>query len=475
MRTYPPQPPPAAMHENSPIIPVPWQSMGFWFALVLTAILAGAGIGSGKWMYVAALALLPFLWFWPVQTAMGMFAMIVPFEGLTRIGGTTVIWFVGLLAGGTLLQIGISGHRLCRPPRTALWWLLLLFWSAASTLWAVEPAFTLQRLPTVASLVIFYLVAVSFRVSENEFEWIARLAILGGCLTAGFLAYEYFAGINWATGVGSKLVERGTLIMGEAEVNPDSVGLKFIIPVSLAVASFLSARSRLARLVSFCALALTVFALLLTMSRAAFVALIVLIVIFARSLRLDRRLWAVGLLAAVLLAAMPATFFHRLAEAGSTGGAGRLDIWRVGLEMARHHPFLGVGLGNFPVVYKEYAGYAPNFQGFLRYAHNVYLDLWTELGILGVVLFFIAVRTQLKIVGRAMKNTRRPKIWAVACEAAFCAILVYAFFMSLLWDKAFWLSEILLAFAITGLSSVDQPTPGTRDHEAVSFAGRGSV
>ncbi len=280
------------MQQDSIAVLVRSESLAFWCVLVFTAILVGAGIGYGRWPLIAALAFLPLFWFRPVQTAVGLYALIVPFEGLTRIGGdTTVVWFVGLLAGGTLLAIGISGRRLCRPPHAALWWSLLLFWGVASTLWAVEPARTLLILPTTASLVIFYLVAVSFRISENEFEWIARLAILGGCLTAAFIAYEFSSGVNWATGAGASLLQRGTLIMGETEVNPDFVGLKLIIPIALSVSSFLSARSRFVRAVSLCALALTVFGLLLTMSRAAFVALIVLMLVFARNCVLIAGSW----------------------------------------------------------------------------------------------------------------------------------------------------------------------------------------
>ena len=456
----------AAMRENSLAVLIRSEPLVFWCALVLSAILAGVGIGYGKWPILGAVAFLPLFWFRPVHATVGMYALIVPFEGLTRIlGGTTVAYFVGLLAGGTLLAIGISGHRLRRPPQAALWWSLLLLWGMASALWAVEPARTLLVLPTSASLVIFYLVAVSFRISEDEFQWIARLAILGGCLTAVFLSYEYFAGVNWATGAGATLLQRGTLIMGETEVNPDSVGLKLIIPIALSTSSFLSARNRLTRVASFCALGVTVFALLLTMSRAAFLALLVVMVVFARRLRLDRRLIAVVLLAAAVLSVMPGSIFKRFAEAGVTGGAGRLDIWYVGLEMAMRHPFLGVGLGNFLVAFKGYAGYAPTFQGFDRAAHNVYLEMWTELGFVGLVLLFIALRAQFKVIAESIGDAVRPKMWLVGCEAAFCAILLYGFFMSLLWDKAFWLSEILLAFAITGLSSVAPSTPHTRDYE----------
>ena len=437
--------------------PARWRSLGFALMLAATAMIVGLAIAYERWPYLGILAFIPLLWFWPVQTSMGLFAMMVPFEGITNFGDTTLILLVGLLAGGTLIAVGLINHRFCRPPQTVLWWSLFLFWGLVSALWAADPSTTLERLPTAAALVGFYIAAVSFRITEEEFRWIVRLAIVGGCFTAAFLAYEYFTGVSWITmSQTGSVLERGTLIMGEKEVNPDSVGLKFIIPISLAVATYLSSRRTLIKGVAIIALGANVGALLLTMSRAAFLSLIVLIVVFARRLRLDRRLIVVGVVAGALLASMPTSFFQRLAEKSAQSGSGRLYIWRVGLEMVKHNPILGIGFGNFLVVYKDYAGYAQHFMGYRLAPHNLYLEIWTELGILGVLLFFMAIRAQVKVISGAAKN-HAISVWLVASEAAFWAILVYGFFMGLLWDKTFWLSGIFLAFAVMLQKETNQP------------------
>ena len=432
----------------------------FWFALIIMAILAGTVIGHGQWLYVSALALIPLLWFWPIRTAFGMFVLLVPFEGLTKLGGgTTLVLIAGLLAGGTLAAIGILGGRLDRPPRTALWWLLLLFWGIASVLWAVEPLGTLHQLLTAAALIIFYVVAASFRIGKDEFECIVRLTILGGCLAAIFVSYEFYSGIRWAAGA------RAAMTMGDTQVNPDNLGLRFILPISLAAALFLSARTRLTKLLTLCAFLLTVFGLLLTMSLAGLLALTVLIIVFLRRLRIDRRFVAVALLAAGLLVAMPSTFFKRFGEAQATGGAGRLDIWTAGLGLAEHHPIVGTGLGNFPIVYSQYAGDAPKFRGFNRSPHNVYLLVWAELGIVGFALFAMVVKTQFTVISDSRKRSTGPQMLLVACEAAFSSLLVYGFFTDALWDKTFWLSWIFLAFAITVQKQVDPGHPSRQVQE----------
>jgi O-antigen ligase len=446
------------MQQNIKIVLQRFPSAPILIILSGVALAAGVAIAEAWWPYLLLLALAPLLWYFPIQTTMGLFVLLIPFEGITELpGGTTVVRIVGLLAGGTLVAVALLDNRIVKPPRSAIYWALFLFWGSISVLWAVEPSGALHQLATSAAVIIFYLVAVSFRITEEEFKWVVRLAILGGCLAGAFAVYEYSVGINWAQGSGARLVERGSLIVGETEVNPDSFGLKLIVPISLGVAAFVTARSWWGGLISFCALAITVLALLLTMSRAAFLSLVVLIIVFVVRSRLYRRLIPVVVLGALLLAAMPATFFQRIQEASETGGAGRLDIWKAGVEMFKHYPWVGAGLGNFITVYQDFAGSSPKFHGFARGAHNIYLKILVELGVLGLVLFLIAIVAQVRDVWQSAKHSQGSNVWVVAGEAALYSLLVNGFFVDLIWDKSFWLAGIFLAFAIMLL-------PRTADH-----------
>ena len=122
-----------------------------------------------------------------IQTTVGLFALSIPFEGVSQLsGGTSVIWILGLLAGATLVAVGLLDNRLVKPPRIALCWALFLFWGSISVLWAVEPRGALHQLATSTALILFYLVAVSFRITESEFRWVVWLAILGGSMAAMF-------------------------------------------------------------------------------------------------------------------------------------------------------------------------------------------------------------------------------------------------------------------------------------------------
>jgi putative inorganic carbon (HCO3(-)) transporter len=69
----------------------------------------------------------------------------------------------------------------------------------------------------------------------------------------------------------------------------------------------------------------------------------------------------------------------------------RLAHWQAALDMWRDHPWLGMGFGNYPVVYPAYA--IGRWQDALGHAHNYYLNVGAETGLLGSLaygLFWLA-------------------------------------------------------------------------------------
>jgi O-antigen ligase len=66
---------------------------------------------------------------------------------------------------------------------------------------------------------------------------------------------------------------------------------------------------------------------------------------------------------------------------GEISGGMRLNIDRDATKMFAHRPLLGWGLGTFPVVYPQFRSFYTNF--FVNEAHNDYLQLLAEMGLLG--------------------------------------------------------------------------------------------
>ncbi len=65
----------------------------------------------------------------------------------------------------------------------------------------------------------------------------------------------------------------------------------------------------------------------------------------------------------------------------------RLAHWQAALNMAQENPFFGVGMGNYEVVYDDYRLLNWGFP--LGHAHNYYLNIFAEAGIIGLAVYAV--------------------------------------------------------------------------------------
>jgi O-antigen ligase len=98
----------------------------------------------------------------------------------------------------------------------------------------------------------------------------------------------------------------------------------------------------------------------------------------------------------------------------------RLGHWQAGAAMFSDHPWLGVGIGNYPAAYPAYA--RPHFYDALGHAHNIYLNFLAETGILGAgafALFWLAA------LWLAWRRTRRTHGYEAALAVGVLGTLAY--------------------------------------------------
>jgi putative inorganic carbon (hco3(-)) transporter len=65
--------------------------------------------------------------------------------------------------------------------------------------------------------------------------------------------------------------------------------------------------------------------------------------------------------------------------------AERLAHWQAAINMITAHPFLGVGFGNYATAYPSYQ--LINWIEPLGHAHNYYLNIFAEVGIIGLLVY----------------------------------------------------------------------------------------
>jgi O-antigen ligase len=79
--------------------------------------------------------------------------------------------------------------------------------------------------------------------------------------------------------------------------------------------------------------------------------------------------------------------FQRLFDFAQGTGFLRLQLWRSAWQMALDHPLFGVGPDNFLYHYRsDYILPAAWEEPNLNHPHNLFLDWWTRLGVIGLLL-----------------------------------------------------------------------------------------
>jgi O-antigen ligase len=116
---------------------------------------------------------------------------------------------------------------------------------------------------------------------------------------------------------------------------------------------------------------------------------------------------------ALILAGVGLLFGERIAQ---TIASDRAPIWSTGFQLATDYPFTGLGLASFSMPYSSYTllTHVP----FHNHAHNLYLDLWLETGLLGVFAFGM-----MSVV--AFRAPMRDRAWRTASLAAISVMLLH--------------------------------------------------
>lgn len=114
---------------------------------------------------------------------------------------------------------------------------------------------------------------------------------------------------------------------------------------------------------------------------------------------------------------------QRLQESGDLADAnGRLEIWKKGLDLISKHPMAGVGYGGFPGATGDSA-LQRNVDNSPLVAHNTYLSVLTETGVVGFIIFFIIMVVVLVNIRKIKTNMRGAMfaafmVWAIGCAAS---------------------------------------------------------
>jgi len=332
-------------------------------------------------------------------------------------------------------QLIVSDHPLYRP-MAAFLFLVVLQWVTGTTAYRQV---TYSHLLLYAAYGMLVFVATQTLRRSSQFELLAKLFTGYGALVGLFAMLQGLAPNGklywiWA-------LEQGGSIYGPYVNHNHYAGLMEMLtpfPLVLAATRFTEGSRKI--LVAGIA-ALMAASIFLSGSRGGMAAFVVQIVMLAVLLVRKREgNWKQPLLLGTFLALVIVFLvwmggneltrrlisIHSEAQQELAGGT-RLTIDRDCLRMLLKRPFLGWGLGTFPVVYPEFRSFYTTF--FVNQAHNDYLQLLVETGLAG---FAIAVWFLVLVFRRAaskLKNWTENASGALTVAALLgcVGILVHSF------------------------------------------------
>jgi len=95
----------------------------------------------------------------------------------------------------------------------------------------------------------------------------------------------------------------------------------------------------------------------------------------------------------------------------------RTKLWQGAWGMIKEHPILGLGVNTFS---KNFPQYKPVDYPDLRYAHNSYLQMWAEIGLLGLIIFLAIPLTILAKAFRGIKKKIKASPQGLTLLGAIC-------------------------------------------------------
>ncbi|MCX4370694.1 MAG: O-antigen ligase family protein [Dysosmobacter sp.] len=202
--------------------------------------------------------------------------------------------------------------------------------------------------------------------------------------------------------------------------------LVLLLPLTLALA--LCSKKLLGKAMAFCAFSLGVVALGMTYSRASWVG-------FACALTVMIFLWkpklipAFALFCCLAVPLLPTTIWNRILTIGNLSDAStlsRIPLYEGTLRLIKASPISGAGLGTAAV--QRYLSFHNLYRGDFPYvhAHNFYLQVWAEAGILGIISFLAAMLWGVKQAARTVRHCESSAARTITCgaAAALCGIMV---------------------------------------------------
>lgn len=348
---------------------------------------------------------------------------------------------------------------------------LLYAWAACSILWAPSTVRASQQVVKISIGYAIYMLSITMIKDKKDFNtvvgvWLFLIFVMSAVSILEVFGGGFGAADKYIFTPGYDKIHKDVRTTAMFE-GADMVGFLTSLTVTIFMSYLLFIPRGRLRTTLYVGVLLALFMLITAMSRKSFLGLgasLFFMALFLPRESSKRLLWyisgAFGLILLVLLTLGTAGFLEALGERVSSlfmepteAAKNRMEAWQVGLGLFAQSPVLGSGLGSFYHT-------AVHVGSRLKFPHNFYVFIISELGLIGLSLFLLlAFQTGRRFMMLRRNTTdKKTKILAVGITAGLISILVQMGFRSFsLTDPTFW-GFLGLASAFLKISSRDLGT-----------------
>lgn len=368
--------------------------------------------------------------------ALWIFVFAVPWENMIILPGIgTVSRLMGIVALGFALLAAVMSGRVRRPQVMHVAALLFVIWAGWGVYRAADQIRSISKFGTYCQLLL-----VLWMIWELAPNFRRQIGLL-----FAYVAGAYVSAIN--TILDYRSLGASSRRFTAEGFDPNDLGMTLVLALPMAWYLGMTSRHPVLRWACRGYLPVGLLAIGLTGSRGALVASIaaLLIVPFTMTrLSPGKLIVAIVLLlgsGALVVTYIPEKVVQRLGstttevEEGTLNG--RLRIWKAGLEVLKEQPWIGQGTSGFNWAVSRRIGLGRDGQG--RPAHNAYLNVLVEQGIIGFALYMLMF---FAVLAKVLKLPSMERRFALVLLATAGVTM-----MPLNWDdrKPVWIILALLS------------------------------
>jgi len=366
-------------------------------------------------------------------TLFGIFTMATPIK---LIGALS---FISVLIKNTLEKKELHFFK----QKQIVWSALFLLWIVVSGL--TQPGYSTRENFTVyISCAIFGFLILSLVNNLQRYRILLWAGIISISVVSikGILDYIFFESI--AVEAKNNFLR----VTGES-FDPNYFAIMLLPFLGVTFYNIFAERNKLLKTVSLLICFLVVIALIVTFSRGGIIGFFVMLL--TASYKSKKKIKAIFLLLLtilILINVMPAKVWERFEKTKIEGESGeeaiastkrRFLLAKAAWQIFLNNPLIGVGVGNFYYMSRLYQPIRPGR------AHSTYLEIMAELGLIGIILFFILVFLSLRSLKKIASQNTLIGTYAKGLFIGLIGFLVAATFLHAQQEKVFWMIIFLSA------------------------------